>query len=88
MSKDAVVRKDHGGYYVYLRWQGQRHFFSKYMGVISVRKDKTLATQLANFINSEIDAKIFRPERHKKGKPLALKNYAPKWLEMVSPGLS
>ena len=66
MAENAVVRKDQGGLYVYVRWQGQRHFITKYLGQVSFRDNQSLARRTADAINSEIDKGIFRPERWKR----------------------
>ena len=90
MADSATVRKDNGGYWVYVRFQGERHYITNYMGKISFRGILGLARKAADVINSEIDRGIFRPERWKQRakKLFTVQGYSEAWLEDIEPELS
>lgn len=90
MSDKAKVRKDKHGFFVYVRWQGQRHYITTYLGLISFRDNEGLARKAADVINSEIDKGIFRPERWKRRakKLFTVEGYSREWLDRIEPSLS
>jgi len=90
MSDKARVRKDKGGYFIYVRWQGQRHYITMYMGLLSFRDDERLANKSADVINSEIDKGPFRPERWKRRqkKLFTVQGYSENWLDRIEPSLA
>lgn len=90
MADVAKVRKDKKGYFIFLQWQGERHFISNYMGLVSFRDNEPLALKAKSAIDSEIDRGIFRPERWKKraSKLYTIQGYSQSWLENIKPELS
>ena len=90
MADHAKLREDKGGLFIYLRWQGQRHYFTSYLGQVSFRDNLRLAQRSVDVINSEIDKKIFRPERWKRRakKLFTVKGYSENWLDTIEPGIS
>jgi len=90
MADSATVRKDRGGYWVYVRFQGGRHYITSYMGKISFRTIPELAQKSADVINSEIDRGIFRPERWKRRakKLFTIQGYSEAWLEGIETEIS
>lgn len=90
MSDKAKVRKDGGGYWIYIRWEGVRHYITNYMGQLSFRQNRDLAYKSATVINSEIDKGIFRPERwkYRAKKLFNIEGYFENWIEKIRPDLS
>lgn len=90
MADVAKVRKNKKGCFIFLQWQGQRHFISTYQGVISFRDNEPLAKKAKDAIDSEIDKGIFRPERWKtRAKKLYnVDGYSENWLKKIEPELS
>jgi len=90
MSEKAKLRQDEGGFWVYLRWQGKRHYITTYLGIISFRDNEALARKAKDVIDSEIDKGIFRPERWKrKAKKLfTVRGYSKTWLDQIEPSIS
>ena len=90
MSDQAKLRRDKGGLYIYIRWQGQRHYITTYLGIISFRDNPKLAQTALNVINGEIDKGPFRPERWKRRakKLFTVQGYSRDWLDRIEPGLS
>jgi integrase len=76
-------RRDRNIWYVDIYWQGGRHYFSKYLGIVPCQT-KDLARRLRDQINTEIDQGIFNPDRHKKATPLHLMQYAETWLNTLN----
>jgi integrase len=73
-----------GHFYVALRWQGQRRYFSQ----IPTRGDdwlecktREMAEHLQREISREIDRGTFHPARWQRSRPLRLKSYSQEWLE-------
>lgn len=73
---------------VVVEWQGKWYYFSKYLGRIPTGRDKNspcpVAVRIASDINSEIDKGIFNPARHKRKRPLHLRQYSRQWLKDIS----
>lgn len=90
MSENAIVRSDKGGYWVYVRHQGQRHYITKYLGAVSFRDSDRLAQKAADVINSEIDKGIFRPEKWKRRakKLFTIQGYSEAWLDRIEPSVA
>ena len=90
MADIAKVRQDKKGYFIFLQWQGERHFISTYMGLVSFRDNEALAHKAKDAIDSEIDRGIFRPERWKtRAKKLyTVEGYSESWLKKIEPELS
>ena len=86
----VVFIKKRNSYAVRGQWQGKRLFFSEYHSDLGRKTCKTEqeALQLQMIISNEISQGRFNPLRYKKTKPLALRNYAEKWLEQIRSSIS
>lgn len=97
--KDIVVSKKWGvtGYndkrkhwFVKGPWQGKRRYFSQIPvnGGFLTCANEEMAQYLKDEINKEIDRGIFNPARYQSAKPLHMKNYAHRWLELKKPSIA
>jgi len=90
MADIAKIRKNKSGLYIHLWWQGERHFISTYMGLVSFRDNEGLAWKAKAAIDSEIDRGVFRPERWKRRakKLFNVRGYSKTWLDKIRPDIS
>ena len=90
MADVARVRSGKQGIYIHLWWQGERHYISTYMGLVSFRDNEPLAWKAKAAIDAEVDRGVFRPERWKRRakKLYNVRGYSENWLEKVRPEIS